>query len=348
MCFDSSVAVVIRLDDDTCQYLQTSAIDCEEDFKQDTDAFVAAAAEAALTLEETDLARQLKNFATGSRKFLLIQCLPEDPMVPPTPTDGRKSIGKETAVHEFVQAVMLSLIGAKPAVYEWQSLYSHPMFHEGFPTPPHRKARSSPVAAVSNGKTLPYHLDLEGLRSIQSAPEFLCLGCIREGGDDSIVTKVIDNKDVLDLMAESDQEILRKPRFLVPNKTKALDWPNIPQPIISEDESDASKGPTILTMVDGPNAIMPAAKDDDEAWRALSSLQDAIQQVNDYGVAHKIHFRAGELLILKNREVLHSREASQPPKFDGNDRILIRSYWMGKDTTAPMCGNNVLWTCGVN
>ncbi|KAL3903073.1 MAG: hypothetical protein SGARI_005542 [Bacillariaceae sp.] len=75
-------------------------------------------------------------------------------------------------------------------------------------------------------------------------------------------------------------------------------------------------------MVDGPIAVLPADTEDHKAWRAITWLHAAIDKAEAKGLAHKIHFRAGDLLIFRNQAVLHSRESSRPPTFDGTDRVL--------------------------
>ena len=303
----------------------------------------AAKTAAAEVAANTDLFVATSQLVNGNAKFVLFKGICQDPLVPPTPTDGRASVGKDTDVHEYGQAVIGQLLNTKIANFPWQELYGDPFFHPGFPTPP--AARSSGVvAAITSGKTLPYHLDLEGLRNEDHVPEYLFLGCVRGGNDAHLVTKLVDNVDILKFVPAHLQQVMREARFILPNKTRAFVWDDIPQPILTGTDED----PTIIKMVDGPLAIKPAYRNDAAAWRALYYLDAAVDKADRLGLAQRIHFEAGDLLVFKNKLVLHSRENALAPLYDGTDRILYRSYWMSLNVPGNIIdGNEVRWTSTV-
>jgi L-asparagine oxygenase len=334
---------MFHLDETSKFRLSTTSLKNKIDYRVDTAAFIRVAsrgAESEMAMG-SDFSKAIDNFAKSKNKFLLLRNLPVDPFVPVTPTDGTSNLVKDTFVQEHMQAMVGTMLGAKYAVFPWKEQYTHPLFHVGHATPP----RSTTLAAISNGKNLPYHLDLEGLRNVKAAPEYLFLGCLREGNDPYQYTKILDNTDILAQIPQQVQDDMKEARFILPNKTKAFVWPEIPQPILYE---DVTVGPTLICMVDGPLAVLPADPDDPKAWRAIACLHAAIEKADAMGLAHKIHFQAGDLLIFRNQAVLHSRESSRPPKLDGTDRVLVRSYWMSYNTVAKMKGNSVLWTSFVD
>jgi len=155
-------------------------------------------------------------------------------------------------------------------------MYSHPLFHEGFAT--RSKATTNGTAALSTGKSLEYHLDLENLRDLSAVPEFLMLGCLR--GDDRMITKILENKDILSWIPTQIRETLREKRFLLPNKEYAFFWPEMGQPILYDGDEAHHQGPTIMSLVDGVEAIRPADPTDRQARSALLSLQTAIRKAD--------------------------------------------------------------------
>jgi hypothetical protein len=339
----SKTGSIFHLNDMDKTRLLAASLKNTIDYHDDMEAFIRNAsldAQKEMTLE-SHLFKAIDDFAKGEDTYLQLCNLPIDPAVPPTPADGKSKLVKETNVHEHLQVMIGTMLGAKYAVYPWKEQYTHPLFHVGYAIP----SSSADLGAISNSKNLPYHMDLEGLRNVKAAPEYLFLGCLREGNDPYQFTKILDNVDILAQIPEEVKEDMKEDRFILPNKTKSFIWYEIPQPILYEDVTIA---PTLISMVDGPLAVLPADPDDSKAWRAIAWLHAAIERAEAKGLVHKMHFQAGDLLIIRNQAVLHSRESSQPPKFDGTDHILVRSFWMSCDTVAKMKGNSMLWTSSVD
>lgn len=306
-------------------------------FKDDLVAFVKCAKNTAkgLVAEKDVLIESL--LAHG---HVLIRDAPLDPVLGRSPTDGRRGLEKKTDVPEFFQAVVGLLLGAELMLYPWKEhLYSSVPFHHGFAIP------SNTTAALTAGKTLHWHLDAENLRKVSLMPAMLFLSCLRSDAEGLQVTKLLFNERILQFVPPHIQQILSQDRFFLPNKEGATNWKPVPQPILYNHHGHYNIS-TILALVDGPTAIRPAHDGDANAWKALHILQSAIATAETQGMARRLSFQPGDMLVFLNIANLHSRESFQEPYFDGiHDRIMIRSFWSSPNESLRGEGvQEVKWT----
>lgn len=249
----------------------------------------------------------------GEIQAALIRNLPQDPNVPATPVD-RRTLDKTTFIAEAVSVGVASFLGGSLVSYPGEKQYSNPYFHEGF-------ALKKGGSALNHCGTLLWHIDMSYC-PLSFVPDLLMLCGIREGNDKKVKTMFMRATDVLQLVPASVERILRENRF----KHKQPDWISTlkskPKPVVV----GSLMNPTILTSAAGnATAFDP---DDLEAQQALEVLYGAIKKSETCGLAAYVHMQEGDLLVFDQKHMLHSRKAYSAPLFDGNDRILLRSYYL--------------------
>lgn len=244
---------------------------------------------------------------------VLFRNIPVDPLVPPTPTDGSKSLGKDTFVAEAMLVGLGELSHSMIVGYSSETQYSNPWIHEGFP-------RNSPGSALTKASDLSFHQDMSYHKA---APDILGLVCVREGHDRHVNTELVDNREVFSLLPSDVLETLKQPRFEI----KTSGWVD-PSQLKTTDSSNGrslvSKRGAIHLPVDWDNMVGL----DKEAQHAVELLKRAIDQAPK----HDVHFVPGDLLFFSNQRTIHSRTPYTDLRFDGGDRVLIRAYFLSEMT----------------
>jgi L-asparagine oxygenase len=318
---DAEILVLAIRDDTKERLLRAGLANPSSDYKTDLKGFLqfSASSVAAILNESKEevIFSALREFRTSQVTAVLIRNVPIDPTVPPTPIDGSRTLGKATTVAEFVAAGISQLAGGFLIGYPWEKEYSHPAFHEGF-------ALRGKGSAISTGLSLSYHSDIAYLTNVDAMPAMLSLVCLREGHDPSVVTSLVRNKALLDLIPEEIRSVLRERRFVYQKPRWIEDWAEAVQPILVEDDETHS-----ILKIPAGGLVIPANKTDYEGWQALYFLTSTISAVGERkDLVESVHLLPGDVLVFKNKDVLHSRQSVAEPRFDGGDRVVIRSYWV--------------------
>lgn len=280
-------------------------------------AFAGALVESSLALtNQTELLSALENYKDYDA--IHIVGMPEDPYVPPTPLDNRASIDKRTQIAEIVSAGVGQIAGGFIAAYDWVTAFSNRCFQDGF-------AKRQGGSAISLGTGIPYHVELPYF-GIELLPNFLILAVAREGPDKLVETAVMPNKAILGHIANPDHiATLRKPFFKLDKPSWVHSHSDVfqqgPIPLLFGPE----ESPTIFLPSSGPNSVHAI---DDSAAEALEALLQAVAIAETDQFIAKIHLGPGDLLLINNRAVLHSRYSYSSPLFNGKDRIIIRSSYL--------------------
>lgn len=242
---------------------------------------------------------------------VVFENLPMDPYVPPTPTDELvRSLQKPTFVAEAILLAIGELAGTYTVGYKAETEYSNPWAHEGFPRPgPGGSALTSTVG------TLNYHQDMSYHGVI---PDLLGLICLREGGDPDVDTTLISIEKVIQRLPKHVVLILRQDRFKI---TASAQWVDV-----SAVDDGVAKARAIL---DGTSLHLPVHWEnmvgiDPEATQAIESLRKVLLGAEPSGV----HLRNGSMVLFNNQKVVHGRTPYQSLKYDGSDRVVIRSYFV--------------------
>ena len=251
------------------------------------------------------LRRAVIKFRRHSNKFgaLLLQGLPLDPDLPPTPTDQHPP-GKKTFWSESWLAMIGQALG---------ELIGYSIHHDGaiFQNACPLKKQEYIQSTHSSKVFLRWHTEMV---FHPAQPDFLCLLCLRGDRDDEAETTVASIKNILAEIPVSMRQVLFQPRFracvdLSPagdNRREAR--PLVP--LLSGHAYDPF-------FVYDPELIEPV---DHDAELAFQRLRDTVNHVYNY-----IKLRPGELLIVDNRRAVHGRSVFKA-YYDGEDRWLQRAY----------------------
>jgi L-asparagine oxygenase len=256
--------------------------------------------------KEDHLWQMLKDLhnETSPTSAVVLKNLAIDPVIPKTPTDGSKSLQKQTFVAEAMLLSLGELSGAKVVGYSAEKEYSNPWVHEGFP-------RDGVGSALTAPAELSYHQDMSYQESI---PDILGLYCLREGHDTDVFTTLVDVREIIAQLPSDVVSILRQERFQI----RTSDW-------VDASSVQVQQGRAIL---DGFSLHLPVHWEnmiglDEDAKTALALLQEAIIAAEP----HKVHFEPGMLVFFNNQRVVHGRTPYTDLRFDGGDRVLNRAYF---------------------
>lgn len=243
----------------------------------------------------------------------LIRNLPVDPVLPPTPIDGRPSRDKQTWVAEAVLLGLSQLLG-EPVGFTTEK--DGQLVHDVVPVSTGARSQTNQSSDVF----LNFHADIvydEIGRYDVSNPDFLVLHCLRQDAGKSAVTYYADARDVSAHLDPHTLTTLRSPLFrlnapgtYVRDVAGGAETLSQPLPIIS----GPARCPEIAVSANGVRALTPAAQE------ALVELQSKCREV-----AHQVHLEPGTALLINNRKGLHAR-SEFPAQHDGRDRWLQRTY----------------------
>lgn len=248
---------------------------------------------------------------------LLLDNLPIDEVLPPTPVDGRARTGKTTFHSEFSLLGIAQLIGS-PIGY--RSEKGGEPIHHVIPVSGGEYTQSN----EGSRSFLTYHNDSMYDHSMvfnSHNPDFILLLCVRTDPAGEAQTYYADARMVWDALDPALRTILREPRFKMAapsNFTRYLSgnpvgervWSH-PVPIFSGPE----RFPEIYLAANGIEAIDPVAA------QALDHLQKVC---NTVGSQHSINLVPGQALAINNRKGVHARSPFVA-SYDGRDRWLMRA-----------------------
>lgn len=244
---------------------------------------------------------------------LLVENLPTDPDLPPTPADGGPSRLKRTFVSEGCLLGLTQLIG-EPVGF--RSEKDGGLIHDVVPVESGRFTQSNQGSSVF----LEFHTDTvydPSGRFNASNPDFLVLLGVRADVAGQALTYYSDARDVVEQLDPADEATLRSPLFRM----------NAPSTYRREHAGGAdvlSEPVPVLTGPDDTPEICLAASGvrplGEEAEATLERLQDACR-----ATAVAVHLTPGQALLVNNRKGVHAR-SDFPARFDGSDRWLQRTY----------------------
>jgi len=245
--------------------------------------------------------------ASTSIDAIVLKNLPVDPYIPPTPTDESiRTLNKPTYVAEAILLALGELAGTLTVGYNSETQYSNPWIHEGFPRP------GPEGSALTGTVEIPPHQDMSYQDVI---PDLLGLICLREGDDLDVQTTMISIETLIRILPEYVISILRQKRFKI---TASAQW--------ADTKMISTKTRAIL---DGQSLHLPVHWEnmigiDTEASEAIKALQQVLNDSKPLGV----HLKNGEMVLFNNQKVVHGRTPYRNLKYDGSDRVVVRSYFV--------------------
>lgn len=144
-------------------------------------------------------------------------------------------------------------------------------------------------------------------------PDYLCLSCLK--GDKSAKTYYLHKDQITENLTEEEIELCRKKLW---NIGVDLSF------IMNGCHSD-TRGPVSILQNDElvfDQDLMDGIND--KAKQIINKIIDIYYKHRKYVV-----LEPGDMLLINNKKLVHGR-SSFNPKFDGNDRFIIRSFIMNK------------------
>ncbi|ARF58795.1 TauD/TfdA family dioxygenase [Streptomyces gilvosporeus] len=245
----------------------------------------------------------------------LVENLPQDDKLPPTPNNGGPCEGKPTFVAEGVLLGLSSLLG-EPTSFVTEK--NGRLIHDIVPT------ESGATTQTSEGSDvfLNFHNDIvhdESGRYDLSNPDFLVLNCLRKDREGNALTSYADARDIVHALSDEVVDILRSASFQLNapgGYTRAYadgkEVLSVPVPLLGGPE----ESPEIYVAANGVKRLTP------EADHAFSELQRVCREPE---VGQVVALTPGSALLVNNRKGVHSRSRFDA-HFDGADRWLQRTY----------------------
>lgn len=301
--------------DDTCRMAMSDAFNDLGNPYTQTREFAASVMPGIMRIGAEALIK-IQDFATDpdSPGVVLIENLPTDPQLPPTPVDGGLSLYNRSFIGEAVAYGLGKLIG-EPIGYKTEK--DGDILHNLIPEPGAETTQSNRGSKVF----LNFHNDCVYDQSLwfhRYNADFLVLYGHRGDPKGQAETLYIDAKTISSLLSEEDVHELRQPHFemaapsnftlLLNNGVKV--WSR-PGPILSGPEET----PEIALAANGVRARTRRAKE------ALEHLHEVCKYPEN---RVSVKLGAGQALLINNRKGIHARSIFGPT-FGPNERWLLRA-----------------------
>lgn len=263
----------------------------------------------------------------------LIGNLPVDPVLPPTPRDGRPCPDKPGYVAEGVLLGLSSLLGEPVGML---SEKEGRIIHDVVPVPGGERTQTNQGSEAS----LNFHSDIVhdpvGRYDLAN-PDFLVLVCLRDDHERRAVTSYADARDISAALSDDVLSTLRSPLFRLNapgsytrQHAGGAEVLSDPVPLISGSRAY----PEIAVSANGVHAMTS------RAGAALDRLRETCRSV-----AQPVRLEPGQALLINNRKGVHARSAFTP-RYDGLDRWLQRTYvrrslWTIRHRAAPEAGRRI-------
>ena len=239
--------------------------------------------------------------------FILLQnvMIQEHLPLPNTPPDNNYFIGEKT---NFVKVVaILNQYLGQMISYEGEG-YGR-LFQDMVP----KKSLSYTQTSLGSNVELEIHTE-QAFSELR--PDILTLGCLR--GDENAITYILPVNIILNQMDEAKINLLRKPLWKIgvdlSFKINCDEFINGnvrgPIPILYGPEND----PLFVFDQDLMKGINEEAE----------NLKNEIIEIY-YKFRYSHVLKPGDIIFIDNKHAVHGRSIFKP-KFDGNDRFIIRSF----------------------
>jgi len=260
-----------------------------------------------------NIKNKLKNFALNGSPtgFLLIKTIQiHDDIIPKTPSSNNNKVG-ETTILARIQSILINAI-SEMISYEAEG-YGR-LFQDIIPI----KSMANNQTSVSSNVELEIHTE-QAFSNLR--PDILSLSCLR--GDENAFTYILPIQKIIDNVTPEELHLLKQPLW---NCGVDLSFK-----INGNDFIDGDiRGPfSIITDIinnekcEDYNLIF----DQDLMTGINEDANNMIKKIVDIYYKERIshNLKPGEIIFVDNRRAVHGRSPFIP-KYDGNDRFLIRCF----------------------
>lgn len=228
----------------------------------------------------------------------------EESELPLTPTTNNEKIGEKTMLSK-IQALLLSVI-AEMIAYEAEG-YGR-LFQDIVPVQTHQSSQTS-----LGSTELEIHTE-QAFSKLK--PDILSLACLK--GDLNAFTHILPIETIVDKVSFQEYCFLRRPLW---NTGVDLSFKLNGVEFIEGD----IRGP--LSIING-SALSPELVFDQDLMTGINAeSEEMIQRIVDIYYKERFSYNlvSGDILFINNNKAVHGR-SSFSPKYDGNDRFLIRCF----------------------
>jgi L-asparagine oxygenase len=226
--------------------------------------------------------------------------------IPPTPSSNKYKIGEGTLLAR-IQAILIHIIGEMIA-YEAEG-YGE-LFQDIVPD----ISMANKQTSIGSNTELEIHTE-QAFSKLR--PDFLSLACLR--GDDNAYTYILPIQTILEKLSFQEIDLLKQPlwytgvdlSFKLNNHEFQEGDIRGPMPILQTSENGDLK---LVFDQDLMRGI------DDISNQLIKKIIDIYYE---YRIQHSL--KSGEIIFIDNRMAVHGRSPFFP-KYDGNDRFLIRCF----------------------
>jgi len=238
--------------------------------------------------------------------FLLVKNIPlNDFHLPVTPSNNNRRIG-ETTILSKIQSILINVMGEMIS-YEAEG-YGQ-LFQDIVPI----KHMAKDQTSVSSSTELEIHTE-QAFSNLK--PDILSLSCLK--GDENAFTYILPVNTIIENLNNNEIELLYQPLW----KTEVdLSFKLNGNEFIDGDV----RGP--LSILNGSHNDPTLIFDQDLMTGITEESNNMIQKIVDIYYTHRIshNLKSGEIIFIDNNRAVHGR-SSFSPKYDGNDRFLIRCF----------------------
>jgi L-asparagine oxygenase len=247
---------------------------------------------------------------TNDTPFLLFRnVLPTIDSIEKTPEDIHQHIG-ETTLLSKIQSILLSYLGE---MISYEAEGNGYLFQDIIPV----KEMSGLQTSIGSNTELEIHTE-QAFSSLR--PDILCLACLKT--DENALTYILPISVLLSHLSTDEIELLWQPLWYI----------GVDLSFRINGKADEKIGPISILRSDNhaktrDNENIFLVFDQDLMTGIHEEAQQMIIKITDIYYKYRITYclQPGDILLLDNRFVVHGR-SSFSPKFDGNDRFLIRSF----------------------
>lgn len=243
----------------------------------------------------------LLEFKQKNKSSLLIENLPVTDC-PSTPENNKYHVG-ETTTLGILQAIFNQFLGE---MVSYEAEGDGHLFQDMVPN------RLLQTTQTSLGSKIELELHTEQAFS-EIRPDYLSLACLN--GDENAKTFILHLQDIIDHLSTEDVELLKKEKWKI----------GVDMSFIMNGCKGDLRGP--LSILNNNNGNWELIFDQDLMVGETTNASELIEKITNiyYDYREHVILKKGDLLILNNHKLVHGRSSFEP-KFDGNDRFIIRSF----------------------
>jgi L-asparagine oxygenase len=258
-----------------------------------------------------NLKQKLTKFAKygiTEKGFLLFKNVPidnEDFLIDKTPETNKTNVGEKTLLAK-IQSLLIHYISEMIA-YEAEG--NGRLFQDIVPI----KSMADEQTSVGSKMELEVHIE-QAFSNLR--PDIISLGCLK--GDKNALTYILPVKTITENLSEKEQFTLYKPLW----KTGVdLSFKINGHEFIEGD----IRGP--LAILNGDKEDPTLIFDQDLMFGITKDSNKMVKNITDIYYKYRIqhNLQPGEIILIDNNRAIHGR-SSFFPKYDGNDRFLVRAF----------------------